>query len=131
MKLARPENGKELNERRKQKETRRSSPKVIAEWPVSEIEKAMKEGPKWPPFNMPASEEAKKKDVEQLKQLINIPEGWEIDYDVRGMLFYDLGYKVYAEKKKIMVRCYSYHYPWNFEEYVEGMCAKIREEMGW
>ncbi|MFH1510810.1 MAG: hypothetical protein ABIF10_03900 [Candidatus Woesearchaeota archaeon] len=85
---------------------------------------------KWAP-SMPVSESSKESDIAKLKSLINLPKEWKIEYEYARMLMGDLVNVPDKEKKVLKIYCYTSHYPWGFDDWVEIMCKDINKKMGW
>jgi len=72
------------------------------------------------------------KEIEnELMGLINPPEGWKIEVEVKPYLGYDVGYEIDEANKIIHIKIYSGRFPQSYEDWKFELADEIKSKMGW
>lgn len=118
------------------------------EWEIEEIKKEMKyliemEGLSWEEFvkrtkllleraeiaisrHRKFSNEEKEKRRRELKELIELPEGWDIEVKIMPYLGFDMGYEIDKEKRVVKILIYSARYPESYYYYYRHLAEDLK-----
>jgi hypothetical protein len=75
-----------------------------------------------------------KKEIEdmqsEMRELIGLPDSWDVDIKVEPYLFYDMRYEIKKAEKTIAIRIYSATFPDSYLQWRKNVAIEIANKLG-